>query len=87
MKLDDQGQRSIPELEMGVALLDGWVRYWFRRELLPLPADLQNALDEAVRQRDEARRQLEAERQALTAAEQEVARLRAELARLRSNDN
>jgi Uma2 family endonuclease len=30
----------IPELELEVALLDGWVRYWFRGELVPLPGEL-----------------------------------------------
>ena len=34
----------IPELELEVALLDGWVRFWYRGELLPLPADLQREL-------------------------------------------
>jgi Uma2 family endonuclease len=73
-------RRAIPELDMEVALLDGWVRYWYQGELLPLPADLQRNLDEA-------RRQLDAERQVRLAAEQEVARLRAELEKLRSRRN
>jgi Uma2 family endonuclease len=30
----------IPELELEVALHDGWVRYWFRGELVPLPGEL-----------------------------------------------
>lgn len=68
---------AIPELDMEVGLLDGWVRYWYQGELLPLPADLQHDLDEA-------RRQIETERSGRLAAEQEVARLRAELERLRS---
>jgi Uma2 family endonuclease len=66
---DEQEQRAIPELELAVGLLDGWVRFWFRGELLPLPGDLL--------------RQLEQTRQKLEAAEAEVARLRAELERLR----
>jgi hypothetical protein len=37
---DRAGRRAIPELELEVALLDGWVRYWFRGSLLPLPGDL-----------------------------------------------
>ena len=76
-KPNRRGRRSIPELEMEVALLDGWVRYWYQGELLPLPADLQRDLDEA-------RRQLNTERQARLAVEQENARLRAELEQLRS---
>ena len=46
----------IKPLELEVALLDGWVRYWFRGELLQLPADLQEALI-AAQQRAEAEAQ------------------------------
>ncbi|HTU22756.1 MAG TPA: Uma2 family endonuclease [Gemmataceae bacterium] len=75
-----RGRLAIPELDMEVALLDGWVRYWYQGKLLPLPADLQRDLDEA-------RRQLAAEKQGRLAAEQEVARLRTEIERLRSRRN
>jgi Uma2 family endonuclease len=68
----------VRELEMEVALLDGWVRYWYKGELLALPADLQRDLHAT-------RRQLKQEQKARAAAEAEVARLRAELARLRKN--
>jgi Uma2 family endonuclease len=74
---DARGRCPIPELELEVALLNRWVRYWFRGELLPLPAELLRNLDEARRQTDQANR-------ARLAAEEEVARLRAELERLRS---
>jgi Uma2 family endonuclease len=74
---NEQGRLAIPELELGAAILDGWVRYWFRGELLPLPADLKRALDETRRERDEARRQLQA-------SQDENARLRAELERRRA---
>jgi Uma2 family endonuclease len=40
VKPDDAGRLALPELELGVALLDDWVRFWFRGQLLPLPADL-----------------------------------------------
>ncbi len=51
VKPDREGRYAIAELEMEAALLDGWVRYWYQDELLPLLSDLQ-------RDRDEARRQL-----------------------------
>jgi Uma2 family endonuclease len=35
------GRHPLRELEVEVALRDGWVRYWYQGELLPLPADLQ----------------------------------------------
>lgn len=67
------GRYAIPELELEVALLGGWVRYWFRGELVPLPGDL-------LKERDAALRDLDAERQARAAAETELAKLREELA-------
>jgi Uma2 family endonuclease len=73
---NDRERYPIPDLELEVALLDGWVRYWFRGELLPLPAQLQE-------ERDEARHLLSVEREARLAAEEETARLRQEIARMR----
>src|SRR5260370_1062271 len=74
----------IPELELEVALLDGWLRYWFRGELLPLPADLLRKVDEfrqlwqeeKLRADGEKRRADDAEKRAHV-FEQELARLRA----------
>lgn len=66
IKPNEHGRCAIPELELELGLRDGWVRYWFRGELLPLPAELR-------RERDQVR-------QRLAEAEQEVARLRALLA-------
>jgi Uma2 family endonuclease len=73
VKPDEQGRHAIPELELQLALFDGWVRYWFRGKLLPLPADLQRELDETRRQ--------------LAAAEEELARLRAQVERLKRRNN
>jgi Uma2 family endonuclease len=53
---NEQGRYAVPELEIEVGLLDGWVRYWYRGELLPLPADLQRAVEEANRRAAEERR-------------------------------
>jgi Uma2 family endonuclease len=47
---------AIPQLELEVGLLDGWIRYWYQGQLLPLPADLQHALDEALHRADEEKR-------------------------------
>ena len=43
------GRLAIPELDLEVGLLDRWVRYWYKGDLLPLPAELQAALDESQR--------------------------------------
>jgi Uma2 family endonuclease len=76
VKPNEHERYEISELELEVALLDGWVRFWFRSELLLLPGDL-------LRQRDEERRRATEADQRAVAAEEEVARLRAELARSR----
>jgi Uma2 family endonuclease len=70
------GRLAVPELELEVALLDGWARYWFRGELLPLPGEL-------LKQLTAAKGELDAERQARVAAEQRAMAAEAELARLR----
>ena len=39
-----RGRLELPELELEMALLDGWVRFWHRAELLLLPGELLNAI-------------------------------------------
>jgi Uma2 family endonuclease len=68
------GRVAVPELELEAGLLGGWVRFWFRDELLPLPGDL-------LKQRDAAEKRAAAEHKARLAAEAENAKLREELAR------
>jgi Uma2 family endonuclease len=74
VKPNKHGRYAIPELDLEVGLVDGWVRYWYEGVLLPLPADLQRDLDAANRRTAEVERQL-------SAAKEELTRLRAELAR------
>ncbi len=78
VKPNAHGRYEIPELELEVALHGGWMRYWFRGELLPLPAELQQALQLERTEREK-------ERQERLAAEEEIARLRAELEQLKRN--
>jgi Uma2 family endonuclease len=84
VKPNKHGRCAVPELEMEVAMLDGWVRFWYKGELLPLPADLQRQLGDAKRQAEdekrraeELQRRLAEEEKARRAAEEEVSRLRA----------
>lgn len=73
-----EGRCPIPELEAEVGLLDGWVRFWFRGELLPLPDEVQGRLDEKDRQLSERDRQLaESEREKQELRRQLAAALRA----------
>jgi Uma2 family endonuclease len=81
VKPSGQGRHRIPELELEVGLLDGWVRFWYRGELLPLPADMQRDLDAARRQAEEAKRRAEAARR-----EAETARRQAEEAKRRADE-
>ena len=76
VKPNDAGRLAVPELELEAAILGGWVRFWFRGELVPLPGEL-------VRERNAERTARLAERTARLAAEAELARLREELARLK----
>lgn len=86
VKPNGNGRCSIPELDLEVALLDGWVRYWHRGELLPLPADLQRDLDAARRRADDEKRRADDEKrradelqERLSAAERQLAELRGRL--------
>lgn len=86
VKPNEHGRFALSELEIEVALVGEWVRYWFRGELLPLPADLLRDLEHTrrllghERQRaDEAVRLLEQERDKSASMAQELARLRAQL--------
>ncbi len=55
---NEHGRLAVPELEVEVALLDGWVRFWYQGELVPLPEDLVREIDELREQLDEARTQV-----------------------------
>lgn len=81
-----KSRHPIPELQLEVAILDGWVRYWYKGRLLPLPGELQQQLAKVQRQAkiqkrraDDLQRRLESEKQARQMAEDELARLRAQL--------
>jgi hypothetical protein len=89
VKPNEQGRYALPELEMEVALLDGWVRFWFRGELLALPADLQREVDQLKQQLAEAQRDArEAKRHAREAerSRREAERSRQEAERLRDEE-
>jgi Uma2 family endonuclease len=94
VKPNQHGRYPIEELELEMALLDGWVRYWYQGKLLPLPADLQRQLDTAQEQAkqekqraeqekqraDTLQRELEREQEARRALERELAELRGQAA-------
>lgn len=88
---DEHGRHAIEQIDLAVGLLDGWVRFWYKGELVPLPADLQAALDmtrleldKARVDRDEARVARDEAIQRADAAERQAAELRRQLDQLRS---
>jgi Uma2 family endonuclease len=67
---NENGRYPIPQLELEAAILDGWVRYWFRGKLLLLPADLQDQVEnlgEQLQQKDEQLQQAQRRADALAA--------------------
>jgi len=96
VKPNEHDRVEIPELKMEMGLLDGWVRFWFRGEMLPLPADLQRELNQmrvqlekteqranAAEQRaNKAEQQAAGDRQARLDLEQQLAQLKVRLAQL-----
>jgi Uma2 family endonuclease len=77
VKPNEAGRYAVKELELEVALLDDWVRYWFRGELLPLPADLLHQVDEFRQRWQLEKRRADDEKRRADEAEKELARLRA----------
>ncbi len=73
----ENGRVAIPQLDMEMALLDGWVRFWYQGELLPLPGELQRQLDATRQQLLEAQRQADQEREKNRELQRELERLRA----------
>jgi hypothetical protein len=52
------GRYTIPELELEMGLLEGWVRFWHRGEQLLLPHELKQQIDQARQEEAEAKRRL-----------------------------
>lgn len=85
VKPNERDRLPLPELDLEMALHEGWVRYWFREELLPLTGDLRRSLrrveaklataNQIIRQKDN---QLDAMQARLAAAEAELRRARGE---------
>ena len=62
VKPNAQERYPIPQIEIELALLDGCVRFWFHGRLLPLPAELQEELDDARWQIEQLNKSVEDER-------------------------
>ncbi len=73
VKANANERYAIPEVDVEVALLDGWVRYWYKGKLLPLPAELQRALTAAEWRADAEGQRADAEAQRADAEAQRAA--------------
>jgi Uma2 family endonuclease len=83
VKPNKHDRYAIPPLDLEIGLREGWVRYWYQGELLPLPADLQREVDEARRRADDEKRRADDEKRRadelqrrLEAAERELGHYR-----------
>ena len=83
VKPNAEGRLALPELDLELALLDEWCRFWYRGELLPLPADLLRRFEEAERRAEQEKQRAEQEKQRADAAERELELLRAKLKKTR----
>jgi Uma2 family endonuclease len=59
---NSRGRLEIPELELELAIFDGWVRYWLQGELLALPGEMLQELDKFREAIEEAERRTEEEK-------------------------
>jgi Uma2 family endonuclease len=62
VKPNKHGRYPVAELDMEVGLLSSWVRFWYKGQLLPLPAELDRAREEAQRRGDEEKRRADEEK-------------------------
>jgi Uma2 family endonuclease len=50
---------EIPELDLHIGLLDGWIRFWYQGRLLEIPSELQQRLDQLSERLERQSEQLE----------------------------
>ena len=72
VKPNENERYAIPELDLELAIVDGWVRYWYRGELLPLPEELQRQVDRLARENERLTHQLNAAEQRVSTAQQQI---------------
>ena len=87
VKANAAARYAISDLDLEICLLDGWMRFWYQGELLPLPADLLLELEDTRRQlvrvKEQARHAEEQARHAEEQVSQERRQKEALLAQLR----
>jgi flagellar biosynthesis GTPase FlhF len=69
---NEAGRYPLPELEVEVGLLQGWVRYWYRGELIELSAVLQGQVDDLEKKVMELQDRVESQEDELRAKEESL---------------
>jgi Uma2 family endonuclease len=87
VKPNDEGRLAVPELDLEMAILDEWVRFWYKGEMLPLPAELLQALDETRRELATMTRRAAAATRRAETAERETEKLRKQVELLLAKKN
>lgn len=94
VKPNERERLALPKLELEIALHEGWVRFWFRGELLPLPGELLRSLEHEKKERQRiqaelvaAKRQLQFKDNQLNDMQTRLAAMEAELRRVRGETN
>jgi hypothetical protein len=66
VQANEEGRLPIAELALKVALLDGWVRYWSRGKLVPLPEEIQEQAEQQAQLNVALKASVEVERKRAT---------------------
>ena len=69
---DLSGRVEILELELQIGLREGWLRFWHRGELLDLPAELQQRLDQLSQQNQKQLEELQLKSEQLSQQSHEL---------------
>jgi Uma2 family endonuclease len=88
----EDGYVAIPELDLTIRLLNGWVRFWWKGKLLPIPTEVQAELVRVEKENAGLRREngdktkiLDDQARSITDKDRRIAELEAELERLRKS--
>jgi len=85
VKPNEHGRYPIPELNLEVGLLNGWVRFWYEGKLLPLPGELQRELDATKQLAEREKQRADDLQRRLQETERELSRSRNHVSGRRNN--
>jgi Uma2 family endonuclease len=80
---NEHGRFPVPELDLEVKIQDGWVRFWCKGDVLPLPAELLRELNQVKQLLEQQTRRADDEQRARLTLERQLADMRAQMEQLR----